>query len=331
MLEPVYHDIEKDPPALDSTLGTETHIKRRSFTTKNSKTTAQEIPTLLANAALLIFHGEIRLAQDLIREALRFDSKHVEAIRMLGTIFVKENKWAQAKHCFEQIVQIEPDDRALANLAEDCYQMGEDEKALNLYLDAMLAATYEKSSLFDIFKNIGNIHVRGGDFESAEEYYNKAFTLAPDSDVLLVNYGTLEIQKEELTRALHRFRQALDKNDKNDKAWVGLALVHHQHGDFDLSWANIEKALDANIENKTALQLMAQWSTQAGKSTSALAALDRYSEKAGFDFEISMIRASLLVIEQRWLEAQVECELMLLWDSSFESANKLLREIAAHA
>lgn len=298
---------------------------------KSQKKVDQEIPMLLANATVLVGHDELRLAQDLIREALRIDSHHTEAIRMLGMTFAKENKWAEAKVCFEQLVNIDPDDRALSLLGEACYQLGEDQKALDLFLDAMLATNYEKSSLFDIFKTIGNIHVRSGDFDSAEEFYNKAFTLSPESDVLLVNYGTLEIQKEDLSRALNRFRQALEKNDKNDKAWVGLALVHHKHGDLDLSWANIEKALDSNPTNKTALQLMAQWSVASGKIPTTLEALDRFSENIGFDFDISVIRASLLILDQKWMEARVECELMLLWDAQCEVAEKLLTEIKTHA
>jgi hypothetical protein len=28
---------------------------------------------------------------------------------------------------------------------------------------------------------------------------------------------------------------------KNDKAWVGLAMIHRQFGDLELAWANVEK------------------------------------------------------------------------------------------
>lgn len=295
------------------------------------RATHPEVPALLTNAKILIQNDELTLAQEIIRAALRHDSYHPEAIRLLGGTFMRMEKWQEAAHCFQQLIEVEADDRSLALLAEACYQVGDDDKALELYLSAMLRVEYEGSSLFDIFKNVGNIHVRAGDFEAAEEYYNKAYTLHPESDVLLVNYGTLEIQKDDMTKALHRFRQALNKNADNDKAWVGLALIHHQFGDFDLSWANIEKALDSNPYNRTALQLMAQWAPQFGKTEHVLTAFDVYSEQKGFDLDMSLLRAHLLSQSKRWIEARIECELILMWEPTCEAAQKLVEEVSAHA
>ena len=68
----------------------------------------------------------------------------------------------------------------------------------------------------------------------------------------MVNYGTLEIQRENLEKALTYFREAIQNNSENDKAWVGLALVHRHMGDFELSHANIERALDISASNRTA-------------------------------------------------------------------------------
>ena len=68
----------------------------------------------------------------------------------------------------------------------------------------------------------------------------------------MVNYGTLEIQRDNLEAAVERFRKAVQLNEANDRAWVGLALVHRHMGDLELSRANIERALDINPKNKTA-------------------------------------------------------------------------------
>ena len=56
-----------------------------------------------------------------------------------------------------------------------------------------------------------------------KKYYNKAYTLDPDSDVLLVNFGSLALfAVGNSTRHSRVFREAVTINDQNDKGWVGL-------------------------------------------------------------------------------------------------------------
>lgn len=162
--------------------------------------------------------------------------------------------------------------------AEALYARGHDSEALSLYLRVLSFLNSDSPIHFTIFKNIGNIFVRAGDFDSAEENYNKAYALKPDSDVLMVNYGTLEIQRGAFDKALTCFRRAVDLNPQNDKGWVGLALIHREYGDFDLCWANLERALDENPLNETAITLVANWSHKDHREERAIPRLNTYME-----------------------------------------------------
>jgi Flp pilus assembly protein TadD len=197
----------------------------------------------------------------------------------------------------------------------------------------MKNVTSDASQLFEIYKNVGNIHVRAGDFESAEEFYNKAYTLKPDSDVLMVNYGTLEIQRESIEDAVQRFRCAVDINPNNDKGWVGLALVHRQMGDHELAWANIQRALDINRNNRTAIRLVVDWGIADNRESIAVERLQDYLEAEGEDAEMSFTLAKVFTHIGRLAEARLELERVLALDPMVEGAERLKklldREISA--
>jgi tetratricopeptide (TPR) repeat protein len=189
----------------------------------------------------------------------------------------------------------------------------------------------DASLLFEVYKNVGNIHTRAGDFEAAEEYYDKAYTLRPDSDVLLVNYGTLEVQRGAWNEAVTRFRSAVEINAQSDRGWVGLALVHHSMGDFELAKANLQRALDINGANRTALKLAVDWAQADQNFTFAIAQLESYVGTQGFeDAEMAFLLARTLVQAGRFSAARIELERVLALDPAFESADSLARALDRH-
>jgi tetratricopeptide (TPR) repeat protein len=135
----------------------------------------------------------------------------------------------------------------------------------------------------------------------------------PQSDVLSVNLGTLEIQRGETNLALERFRSALSVNPKNDKAWVGLALVHNMMGDFVLAQANLENAIDCNPRNQTAVHLLASWSVRDSKYDFGIEALENYLSLVDFDQDMSMLLIHLFCLSGRLDLALFEIERFLLW------------------
>ncbi|MES2856060.1 MAG: tetratricopeptide repeat protein, partial [Bdellovibrionota bacterium] len=184
----------------------------------------------------------------------------------------------------------------------------------------------EPGILFEVYKNVGNIHVRAGDFDAAEEFYDKAYTIRPNSDILLVNYGTLEIQRENHESALERFRAAVAVNANSDRAWVGLALVHRAMGDLELAKGNVERALDINDSNRTAIRLSVEWAIQDHEFGSALRRLEEYvAGKGSEDSEICFIFSKLLVQVGRLTEARIELERVLALDPTVEGGIALAK------
>jgi tetratricopeptide (TPR) repeat protein len=207
------------------------------------------------------------------------------------------------------------------------YQMDMIEEAFTHLQGALLIAPENSGEFFELFKTMGNIFVRRGDLDSAEDSYNKAHRLSPESDVLFVNFGTLFIQRQSWDEAASRFRKALSINGVNDKAWVGLAICHRLKGDFELAWGNIEAALEYNPLNEVALGLALEWGTQDGREFRALELIRCFLIEGGWNEKMSLAFAWLSWRRGDTRIARLELERLLAVNPTNETAIKLVKEI----
>lgn len=288
------------------------------------------VPALVSGADVLVQFRERHLALALLRQALTQDSFHVSTLRRIYALLDK-GEWSLAERLaiaetLSSTTHLASDTVRLAKLE---YENGSLDRALDLYFDAAAQIHDEDHTIFEIYKDIGNIFVRRGDFEGAEEYYHKAYAVDPDSDALQVNLGTLEIQREDWGSARDRFRDALAINDQNDKAWVGLALAHYHLGDVDLAFANLEKATDLVVENRTAILLLANWAEKHDRVRDAIQPLERYLDFNNFDEDIALLLIRSYCAEKNYLAARFELEKILLWTPQRSEFLALMDQIVA--
>ncbi len=285
--------------------------------------------TLMDNARTLMSHKEYQLAISLLRSVLSRSPYFAPAIRRIGVCHRELGRLDHALKCFSILVKSEATSENYILLADVFYIMERDQEAMKYYQTALMDVNVSMAALFNVYKNLGNIFVRSRDFETAEEYYNKAYSIDSDSDTLLVNYGTLEIQRENLEKALSYFREAIQKNDDNDKAWVGLSLVHRHMGDFELSHANIERALDINSKNRTALKLLIEWGVCDFKFGQVIERLQEYLSLESEDTEMSFTLAKIFAHLNRLDDAQIEMQRVLALDADIPGAQQLAKAIRA--
>jgi tetratricopeptide (TPR) repeat protein len=283
--------------------------------------------TLMENARTLMGHKEYQLAISLLRSVLSRSPYFAPAIRRIGVCHRELGRLDHALKCFQVLVKAETSSENLILLADAFYIMERDQEAMKVYQTALMDVNIPMNALFNVYKNLGNIFVRMRDFETAEEYYHKAFSINADSDILLVNYGTLEIQRENLEKALRYFREAIVKNSENDRAWVGLSLVHRHMGDFELSHANIERSLDINPKNRTALKLLVEWGVCDFKYANVIERLQEYLGLESEDTEMSFTLAKIFAHLNRLDEAQIEMQRVLALDSEIPGAQQLAKAI----
>jgi tetratricopeptide (TPR) repeat protein len=105
-------------------------------------------------------------------------------------------------------------------------------------------------------------------------------------------------------------REAVTIDPSYDTGWTALGLYHSQRGDLELAKANLEKALDLNPVNSTALKHITNWAHDAGvdKLDATLEKVNYYLQRFNFDEEISECHAKLLIRKGRPELAQFEVD-----------------------
>lgn len=281
----------------------------------------------IQNARVLMKHREYPLAMNLLREASNRDSRNPVTLNLLANCLDRMSRSGESLIVRKNLAQIDYGFESLNGYATALYKAGRDQEALDKYFEALAVLTEETPALFEAYKNMGNIFVRQGDFDGAEEYYNKAYTLNPQSDILLVNFGTLEVQRNDFDKSLYCFRKAVEINPQNDKAWVGLAMVHSQFGDSELAWANLEAAIDINPQNRTAVHLAANWGLRDGKIQKAIEALQSYLATVEEDEDMSLVLINLMCTAGQVDQALLEMERVLLWNPDHKEVRELKKRI----
>ena len=92
-------------------------------------------------------------------------------------------------------------------------------------------------------------------------------------------------------------------SEKNDKAWVGLALMHSEYGDHALASANLTAALDLQPLNRTAVLLCARWAFRDHKEGSAIPVVENFLSAENFDEEMSLILIQLYVCHNEFVKS----------------------------
>lgn len=284
---------------------------------------------LVKNALLLIDNGEFKLAINLLREVLSSSPGNVEAIKWIAYCFIQLKYFDKAETCYQTLTQLQPTEENIFLLAKTYYELGKDKQALEEFHRVLDLIDYESPFLFEIYKNLGNLYLRSGDVDEAEEHYNRAYTLNSHSDQLMVNYGTLELQKGSIQEATERFQQAIFLNDKNEKGWAGLALVHRLRSDFDLSWGALDKSLDIRFDNIVALKLCIQWSVEDMSFSRAIDRVKTYLLSYPDDTDMIYSLAGLLFHAGRIEDAKVEVNKLISIDPNNQDIKKLNNNISA--
>ena len=181
--------------------------------------------------------------------------------------------------------------------------------------------------LFESYKNIGCVYLIEKEIDLAEEYFHKAYVIKPNDDTLLVNLGVLEYLRKDLSKSLLYLREAISNNQKNDKAWVGLAMAHLEFGDKDLSWSNLVKAVDVEPTNKTALILMNEMAESDSQLKACQDALVKYMERDNFDEQMSHLLIHVFIKRNDFHRAQLESLKTYLWNPESSKNQELYNKI----
>jgi tetratricopeptide (TPR) repeat protein len=291
-----------------------------------------DVDRLIALAQTLSKHGEKSDAQVLLRQALNINPYDQRAIDLLLEYLPQTQEGqVERNRIISAICQARPSFVNHFRLAQCLYDQGNFEVSRSQLDSAFFFPTEDTELLFNAHKLYGNIALQRADFESAEEFYNKAFSLNPNSATLLVNIGTLEVQRLDWVQAQDRFETAIELAASSEKsvkakALVGLYLVSRDGGIIPENIELLKEALYLDPAQRTAVHLLCLWAHQNEEPEIAIESLSLYLQANPFDEEIGLIFAQFMGVQGEFETAELELEKIALWNPQNEDAVSLLQQ-----
>ena len=142
--------------------------------------------------------------------ALRDDPASAEALYGIGSVYLNQQKNAEARESFERALK--------------------------------LRASYP-DTLANSWNNLGLLAAREGRIDKAVGYFQEALKLSPDHLIALDNLGSAYRQQKRWDDARKTYERALEVNPNEPDANYGLGMVYAQNDDTERAFESLQKAL----------------------------------------------------------------------------------------
>ncbi|NDG28259.1 MAG: hypothetical protein EB120_13925 [Proteobacteria bacterium] len=270
----------------------------------------QEAPTerdkLLENAEILLRNGDLILARNIYSFLLKSNLKDQQAMEGLGICFLKLNEVLAAKKCFKALWELYQKDDYAIRLGLCFLADQDDDTALSCFEKVRNPDGVPSPLRFDFYKSRGNILNRKDRHAEAETSYFKALQIKPESDVVFVNLGTLELQRKNPIKAQKYFTRAIEIHPKSSKGHCGLGMVDLEQGDYFSAGREFKCALDNDSQNLVALLQLIYLSDFSKNYDEAIHRSHQFLDRDPNNAEVRFQLAGLLFRKGQFLEAESE-------------------------
>ncbi len=164
----------------------------------------------LSYGSVFFQRGYMDQAEASFRIALRDDPSSAEALYGIGSVYLNQQKVAEARETFERALK--------------------------------LRASYP-DTLANSWNNLGLLAAREGHTGDAVGYFQDALKLSPDHMIALNNLGSAYRQQKRWDDARKTYERALEVGSNDAEANYGLGMVFAQNDDTARAFDSLQKAL----------------------------------------------------------------------------------------
>lgn len=208
------------------------------------------------------FNLESQSPKDVIgflSDLLKSKPEDVRILEWAGFLALENKQWSMAEDIFSSLLESRNKVSDLVGLAKALCKQSRLDEAKECYFASLERIQEPCSTLFIVYKALGDIAVLEKDFAMAEEYYNKASTWNSSCMKLVFHRAMLYLKEKNYRSAERHFQTFLNSHPHSAKAWMGLALTRKALGDEDLAVACLNRSLDFNPKDLKAVNLKRKW------------------------------------------------------------------------
>jgi tetratricopeptide (TPR) repeat protein len=280
--------------------------------------TSSEAYRILGEAYLL--RGEKVLGDAHLRQSLKYNERNEATLLDLYEFSLGEKDWTAALAYLRRAVALNPGIREkLLSLGRNVRREGDlgraaqvyavaaevlpkDAAVLTEYAGVLLAANQPEAALEPLMKatvaepdseiahaNLAGVYRRRGLLREAEREYGEALRCDPNYVPALVGLGTLEIQRQNPTKAIEPLEKAVLLSPDNVSAVLALARAERLSG-------QLREALEtlARAKNLGAAELWNEMGVALAESGKPAEAVDAFTKAAEDAPDVAIYRANLV-------------------------------------
>jgi len=249
------------------------------------------------------FHqkGQITEAEQSYQAVLAIDPQHVDALRLLGGLYVQSNKAESAISCFEKALSVKPDHpELLNNLGVALYSQGKLNEALQRYQQAATIAP----DYFDAVNNLGNILFECGKLDDAVTWLERSIKLKSGNISASISLGQTYRLQNKKDQAIACYKHALSFAPDNTEILTNLGNLLREMGKSDESCAVYQRLAQLKPGDTGILLNFGTLLRDTGKWDAAMEQYEKVLELQPNSTDAIISRASLLLELNRPEEAK---------------------------
>jgi predicted TPR repeat methyltransferase len=217
-------------------------------------TTPLQMHAFLAVAMAKHREGKLAEAEQMYRQALRWQPDHPDAYHLLALLAAQLNRADDALPLFERAIALNP------TVPEYHANYGNALTIAGRSVDA--EAAFEKAIALrpnfpEALMNLATVRRNRRDLEGAERLLHRALELRPDWPEAEINLANVALTQQRFTEATTLFARALKAEPNYVHAYEGFARAAARAGRLDEAAAAFQRLLTFDPENVVARHLLA--------------------------------------------------------------------------
>jgi tetratricopeptide (TPR) repeat protein len=248
----------------------------------------------LSYGSVFFQRGYMQQAESSFQIALRDDPSSAEALYGIGSVYLDQQKPAEAQDCFERALK--------------------------------LRATYP-DTLANSWNNLGLLAARAGHLDEAIGDFQAALRLSPDHLIALNNLASAYRQQKHWDDASRTYDRALKLNPNDAEANYGLGMVFAQNDDTARAFDSLQKALKSRPVYPEALNNLGILYLRTNRRDDAVASFEQCIRVAPTFDQSYLNLARVYAIEDAPEKARAVLIELLKQHPGHEQAQKMMEQL----
>lgn len=190
--------------------------------------------------------GDLSQAEDLYRKVLSQDSKHPDALHLLGVLAFQSGHPQPGRQLIEQALLQRPDSVHYLSSLSQVLKALADDHALSIVYQRLLALEGPSAELYLM---LGQVLGRLQRFQEAEQMVKQAIELEPANGWVWNSLGNLQQMQGHYSQAESSYHQAFSAGLASADVLNNLAVAQHEQSHFAQALTSWEQALALDSEH----------------------------------------------------------------------------------